>query len=339
MTGALPRVLDMILATTDALDFASEEEEEREPPVASPIQVSEGVNLGPIPERIAAAVIEACRVPHLAPRVLEGLYALYAEGRPGVWDESGSLQEALALSHLVRPTQLGYEFTAQVVTDDAGNCKVMPAPVRTEMLRRYLVPSQRRRWLTDSDGRKLAELVRGYRSLRIDSGNRLSNALWYFTASAYLYDPNLRLAILVSILEGLVSTSRERVLAQFKTRMVGLAQEFGLGDLVDGKWCERTYAFRSLIAHGGRLINRREDYGSDAELSTDVHNRLTVLEHLGRVVLGRALVDDPFRGLLLDTEALDARWPVPPPACPTCQTELADSIPISCPRCQRKWIP
>jgi hypothetical protein len=338
MTETMAPVLDVILATNDVLDFASVDEEQREPPLSSAIQISERVTLGPIPEKTTAAVIEKCRVPHVALGPLKGLYALYAEGRRGIWDESGSLEEALALTHLVRPTQLGYEFTAQVITDGAGEClEVEPAPVRTEMLRRYLIPNQRRRWLTDDDGRKLADLVGGYRSLKIGPGTRLSNALWYFTASAYLYDPNVRLAILVSILEGLVSTSRERALAQFRTRVIGLAQAFGLGGYIDRKWCDRTYEFRSLIAHGSRLINRREDYGSDADLSRDVQNRMTLLEHLGRAVLSRALLDERFRTLLLDEAALEARWPVRPVACPRCQGELEDSIPVVCPRCQRKW--
>ncbi len=335
------RRLDVLFAT---LSDEPHELYDAEPPVSEAFDLGDGLWLGPLPAAIVDAVWEECVLPGRrflgSTPFAHAFYRDPSERFPTQWDGDMNIEVAVALSRLVRGTGIDYEFAAQVRLDENDKVvEVIPAHMFPGVLEVFGIDGQARRWLSVADGALLRDLISAYNGLGdgFPTTSRLSHAMWYFTQSPYIQDPNIRMTFLVALLEGLFSTETLRANAQFRERLIAVSREVR-GPTLDRRFADEVYKLRSTPAHGGRLVLHMPRYDNRETFEKDINDKLIVLEEIARLILRRALFDRDFRETLQDPVRVAARWPVATQACPICQsTTYPDAVPVRCPHCQREW--
>jgi hypothetical protein len=340
------RMADILLVSQSPVD--SEPGEARSsPPVQREIEVGPGISLCGIEPGLARAVMDRTRIRMgcVDSRDRDCVYGLVRFDPPGWdWDEDYELSRVVFLSHLVRATDMGFEFSARVVLDASDRLiDVRPSSTSPTFARALYPLSATRRWLTQGEGEVLRDLVAAYKTaLASPFPARLGTAIATFRESPFVFHGRARLMVLASTLECLVSTSEERAKKQFVTRTAALACEVGLPDL-DEAWAEHMYELRSRVAHGNTLYERVAD-ASGQEIPERAKRRDLVNEEFQRAIasmdellrrlIRQGLLDLAFRQRLED---LDSLWPVPPARCPTCRGADGGAIAISCRKCSRRW--
>lgn len=307
---------------------------ESEPPLSEAFDVAPGVLLAGIREDAAAAIIAKTGF-RQGDRGVGAMYAFVRYDPPSDrWDQDLQISKALYLSHFVQPHEGGFEFAARLETDDKRRpVKVDPFDVAPPFARAYPVVGTRRRWLTQNDAKTLRALVDAY-----DLGlpglktSKLGMAVSGYAEAPFVYHGRPRGQLIGTALEGLVSTSTQRAVKQFTTRIPGLATEVGLPEL-DKDWADEVYKIRSKLAHGGSLFGSASEGDRDAR-QADFERKLLQMDDLLRRIVRTGLMDTAFRERL---ENLDTYYPVPGLGCPKCQANDARLGAVVCPSCQQQW--
>lgn len=327
-------VADVLLISNAPLLFDSQARE-TEPQSSKDIEIARGVHLAGVETDIAAAVLHATRFRGLEHGCTSAMYGFVRFDPPGdSWDEDQAISKTLFLSHFIRAHEGGFEFTARIETDERGKLvRLEPADVAPAFMRAHCCPGVHRKWLTQADGLRLQELVAAYdAALPNLADTRVGVAVSAFFESPFICHGRPRALLLVTTLEGLVSTSLERAFKQFTTRVPALASEVGLSKL-DAAWAERIYGFRSKLAHGSALLQSVNERDRQAKLD-DINSTLTDLDELLRRVLRKALIDADFRERV---ENIDKYWPVAGKGCPACRSKDSELLVVTCPRCNTGW--
>jgi hypothetical protein len=335
---AKTRTADVLLVSAQPLTYEANLRH-AELPLERQVEVSPGVVLCGIAPDVAAAVMKATRFRSSEPPDASDLRALYGFVRldppPGSsWDDDDAISKLVFLSHYVRPTEMGFEFSARLTMDaDDKLLDVQPADVYPPFARAYCGKGVRRRWLTQQGALDLAELVRAYDHARPSlRGTRLGTAITGYSEMPFVYHGRPRALMLAVLLEGLVSTIPERATKQFNTRVPALATEVGLPEY-DKKWADRMYKLRCRLAHGGPILKATNDDEKEAE-QEEFSQAGNEMDELLRRVLRTALLDPAFQERIRD---IDALWPVPPRGCPECRESVAGLLEVECPRCKKAW--
>lgn len=306
-----------------------------EPPLSTQIEVAEGVHLAGIREDVAAAIVAETGFRRADRTGVNAVYALVRYDPPGHrWDQDQLISKVLYLSHFVVPHDGGFELTARIQTDEKRRpVKIEAADIAPPFARAYCCPGVNRRWMTQADGETLRTLVGAYNAVLSElKDTRLGMAVSMFAESPFVYHGRPRGQLLTAILEGLVSTSTERAVKQFTTRVPAIAAAVGLPKL-DKDWADEVYKLRSKLAHGSALFGAVNEEEHAAKVGS-YHEKLKEMDHLLRLVLRRGLTDSGFRDRL---DKIDEHWPVPGRACPSCRSADAALVELTCPRCQQPW--
>jgi hypothetical protein len=307
---------------------------EAEPPLSEAFEVAPGVQLAGIREDAAAAIIGKTGFRH-GDQNVGAMYAFVRYDPPGErWDQDLQISKALYLSHFVHAHEGGFEFAARLETDDQRRpVKVDPFDVAPPFARAYPVVGIQRRWLTQYDAKTLRALVDAYDQVLPNlKTSRLGMAVSAYAEAPFVYHGRPRGQLIGTALEGLVSTSTQRAVKQFTTRIPALASEVGLPEL--GKdWADEVYKIRSKLAHGGSLFGSASEGDRDAR-QADFEKKLLQMDRLLRRIVRAGLIDKDFRDRL---ENLDTHHPVPGLGCPTCRIKDPNLLPAVCPVCQQTW--
>lgn len=309
---------------------------EAEPPLSKELEVAPGVQFAVVKPDIATAVLRATKFRDPENSGTTAMYGFVRYDPPGdFWDQDQAISKTLFLSHLVHAHEGGFEFTARVETDERSRLvRLLPADVGPAFMRAYCCLGVRRKWLTQADGLLLKELVAAYEAVRSSlAETRVGLAVSLFLESPFVYHGRARALLLATTLEGLVTTSPDRSLKQFTTRVPHLANEVGLSTL-DACWSERIYSkFRSRLAQGLPFLQSAAEHERQATLD-GINADMKDLDELLRRVLRKALTDADFRERV---ENADKYWPVAGRGCPACRSKDSHLFTVTCPRCYSAW--
>jgi hypothetical protein len=224
-----------------------------------PVFLGKEVWLGPL-THVAEDIMDACSLrgknTPIPTRQYSSRYGFY---RSGVttdnylkWDADTRLRTAIALSRLVRPTSIGYQYAAQVVRRKAEDeVEIVPGWGYSNVAGHVL--DEKQNWIRDQDVPQICTLIEAFDPAVLPS--RITRAMWYYEYGAWEYFIDVRWVLTVTALEALVHTDdrgiRPRLgsTAQFVQRLLALQARLGK-QLYSQTDLEEIYERRSGLAHG-----------------------------------------------------------------------------------------
>ena len=122
------------------------------------------------------------------------------------WDTDEKLQLCVALSRVVRPTSLGFEYAARLVGDfRSGEFELIPGPVRGFGARAW-ISEPGRDWLSPSDLTRFREVASTFLDDPLPQWSRLWQAFWFFEYTARTERPHIRWLFVTTAVESLLCT-------------------------------------------------------------------------------------------------------------------------------------
>ncbi len=213
------------------------------------------------------------------------------------WDSDGRLQECVAISRLVRPTSISFEYSARVRFSSKGELEsICPGPVGSFGGITWVVKTNHRDWLDADDVTALGDLWR-----QTDLSNlpeRLSRAFWYYEYSARIPHVAVRWVSLTTGVEALINTRADRPTRQFVVRFSALAEKFA-GIKCSHTTADEIYALRSKISHG----SGPNDLGDNLPL-------YSLLEIVLRMAIKEGISRQDVQHLFSSAEAVEKEWPI-----------------------------
>lgn len=305
-TSAAPSFTDVALIPGDFAPCG-----EYTPAGADPIHLSEGLSLERLPSEMAEEVLDAATPRGRdfdATRQFSQRYAFVRHHAPAeptfTFDSDGLLQTALQLSRLVVPNAHDTDYAVRIIDSFYITRPHVIVPLEPHArFFAFTAGEPPRAWLTDAEGRDLANLLTRFLDVRDGLSSRVKHGLWLAEWGARL--PYLQLAVIntVTALEALVTTDRSRLRAQFKHRSRAVADE--LGREIDDALLDRQYSARSEAVHGAFVPVDEPDTQTD---------ELAQLQRVLQLALRRAIEDDDFAAIFASADTIRERWPLPPPA-------------------------
>lgn len=228
-----------------------------------PVDLGRGVRLEKLPQDQAQRVMDACEPPGWNAPPAQGygdLYAFVRQNPPAgstLWDPDDRLQECIAISRLIRPTSIGFKYSAHLrCTPDGEPKSIIPGPVDGFGAYAWIVQTDCD-WLEQTDVTALSELWR--RTDLSSLPDRLLRAFWYHEYAARTYLAAIRWVLVTTGIEALINTGANRASKQFKVRFCALARKFA-GKEVSHTKAGQAYELRSRIAHGAGLNDLIQDH-------------------------------------------------------------------------------
>ena len=277
-------------------------------------RLHESVWIGRLQHDLGERVMEACgkRGQNFSPaRQFGASYAFVrlsadqSDGHRLTFDPDRRLWAAVALSRLIHPTSLAYEYAARRLTWSNGAEQIVPVR-QIQYPPMAFVATPATDWLNPSNAPPIADVLAAYWH-NGPHPRRLYAALWYFEATAQQYFVDLRWPSLTTALEALIRVKDERAAngkfagstRVFKKRLARMSEELADGALTEDE-LSHMYATRSSLSHGTGVSG----------LSAEDHAAYRRKEKLARDLIVRGLNDASFRAALSDDNELRARYPI-----------------------------
>lgn len=305
------RVWDVVLETREVITRKAERFLHDQPPPRERFDLAGGLWIGQLGNETAQRVIEACELrdiercgPHGTWREIkpvipfEQLYAFVREGVPDEWDRDNRLQICIALSRLVYPTPISFEYAARITYKSDGSIKIKPARVKGFRSEAYVASDDQRMWLTESDLQELRDLLAKWDAAHLPP--RIKRALWHHEFAARTRELAVRWTLICTALEALVHTDRDKSTKQFTKRVSQLAKEVGIVPFDEKDDAGKMYELRSGISHGQGLASLKDQ-------ERTLYERM---EHVLRKALMRAIRDQEFAKIFECDSEIRNRWPV-----------------------------
>ena len=297
------RTADLIFATTSQ----SNGDMSAPGPVRTETQLYEDIRIGLQSNELWKAIYTACRprghsfgpVPQFGQ-----LYALWndnpADPTNFNWDPDQSLATTVALSRLIHPTSIGFEYSARVIFDYDNRIKqIIPGPVSGLLAHAYVL-APKRSWLTDNDVSALRGLLASFEIASSNLPPRIQRALWNHEYAFAVQWIEVRWTVVATALESLVHTDRRQSTRQFVDRVTTLANRVGVSFSQED--ARRAYDLRSALAHGQGL-----EPGDDATAALYCR-----MEEVLRASVRMAIQDESFRDIFRDKDQIRAVFPLLP---------------------------
>ncbi len=298
---------DIAIATNSALspealiaDFPSQ------PPPQKCFQLVDDLWIGKLEKPIAEKVFDSCEPSgcwlQKPKRVFSQLYAFVREPAPtepsGIWDSDLRLQTCIALSRLIHPTSIGFEYAARITYNTDGSVReIIPGPVKGFGAEAYVANKANRSWLTLNDLNELKALLRHMPLSNLPQ--RVQRALWNHEYAARTFHASVRWTLICTALESLTHTDRQHSTRQFKKRVAGLANDLDINGFSESD-ADTAYDLRSRISHGDGITKLNAAH-------LDLYKRMEeVLQH----ALVRAITDSNFADVFATDEGIRSRWPL-----------------------------
>jgi hypothetical protein len=201
----------------------------------------------------------------------------------------------MALSRIVHPTTISYEYSAKVMENDNGEISnIFLGPYRGFGTQAYVIDTKNN-YLTESDVNQLQWIYREYINNPFDG--TLKNALWYYEYAARTNNFDIRWLLCVIALEGILNTGENQLTKQFTERIPPLCNTVGV-DIITKKEANRIYRERSKLAHGQGFM----------QLTAENQILYAKLEKLLRHTILKSLIDPHFRKLIVSRSWIKQLW-------------------------------
>ena len=298
------RTQDVLIVTTEVLAGKPMTLLSSQPPFKGQFKLTDDLWAGELDGVTAQGVLRSCEPPgHWVkrPTMFQQLYAFWREPCPTepryVWDNDQRLQTCIALSRLIYPTSVSFEYAARVFLKKEGVIsEIMPGPVTEFGAQAFIASEDLRNWLTTGDLEALKELLT---FTPLNLALRMRRAFWHHEFAARTQDISIRWMLICTALESLVHTDRRYSTKQFKMRVSRIAQEMAACPFSEAD-ADMAYDLRSRLAHGQGL-------GSLDMKERGIYRRM---EEVLRQILLRAIQDQDFAHIFKDDEQIRRRWPV-----------------------------
>lgn len=310
-----PTVTDVVLARDP---YGEHDKNSRRPIVwfESPMEIIPEVTIEPVDSEFANAVMDACerRGENFQPyRQWGSPYGFFRrptrkeESKGLSLDPDSLLYVCIALSRLVHPTAVGFEYASRIREWVNGARQIVPnTDNRTNPY--SFVQHTNENWLNPSDVPAISRLAKSYLADRPPT--RVRSALWHYDSAAHSYYLDTRWLELTIALEGLVHIHDERIpTGKAKQRWVGSTECFvkrlsGLGKIdsalsISEYDLTEIYDKRSLVAHGGFP-------GMDPATSALYEK----LDTFVRAVLRKAVEDPTFAAVFSTHTSIQTALPI-----------------------------
>ena len=321
------RVRDVIVCAAELDETVSDAEWHQHPPVgierdlfenaATSVSLGEEITLTCLPTEEAEAIMDACepRGRNFDPARQFGQRYTFVRERsiedetgagPAQFDEDRKLQDALALSRLIRDNGFSLQYAARVMDRADGEQVIRPFAATDGIAVYRLLPG--REWLDGPEAEELARLLDAKWSAELPA--RVKRAMWRAEYASWMHSADVMLLVLISGLESLLKVGYRGLTAQFKNRASALAANLGV-EGVSKRLCGRMYVGRSDWAHGSHV----ELFGREgAEPITDDEERkrreeIAKMRDLLRAACRHAIEDPEFRTAFANDAAIEAHWP------------------------------
>jgi hypothetical protein len=214
------------------------------------------------------------------------------------WDADSLIQNALAVSRLVRGNGHDAHYSVRVI-DGVGTPDKGPQIVPAVRWDAWHADDGQRDWLSQPEAEELADLLP--RFLAIDRWSvRVNNAFWLIEYAARTGFAVPAVIWTVSATEALLNTDPVAQRRQFVERCRGLAADVQVAGVTDDL-TDRFYTARSESVHGATLSD-----GDQPQMLAD----LAVMQLLVRTALRRCIEDPSFRANFNRDDAVQAKWPL-----------------------------
>ncbi len=294
------KVLDVVLAQPGGRGAAYT--------VSRQIDLGHNVAITPISDVVVDYIVSFCEphrlhtTPHrLGSSVRFAFVRHYAEERSPSFDHDERLLAALAVSRLVKPHSTGFELSARLFltgdpeTIDEATTGPFKGPAAFAFVAAGLPDG-----ISDRDAGEIAKLFDQYWTGRDALPERVTRSFWrleYAARSEYL---EIRFLFVVSAIEALLKTGRNRTTKQFVDRTLGLAARYPSVKWSDAD-AKRAYGLRSEMAHGHKVTSEDPDLAMYIEL-----------EKLARFALIESITTPTFADVFREDEAITITFPMLP---------------------------
>lgn len=274
-----------------------------EPPPKQQFRLADDLWVGELDNKIAECVLDSCepcgKWVKKPVRPDNQLYSFVRERAPDnplyTWDRDLRLQTCIALSRLVHPTPVSFEYAARITYNSDNSIReIIPGPVRGLGSEAYVANEDRRTWLIASDLEELKKLLDKMGTAQLPP--RVNRALWHHEFAARIQEISVRWTLICTALEALVHTDRQGSTKQFTKRVSKLAGELQVQFSEDEAL--EAYDFRSRIVHGQGL----------ASLSNKHRDLYERMEEVLRRTLNRAIGEQDFAKTFDSDLEIRNRW-------------------------------
>ena len=273
--------------------------------------------IGPINRNLTKAIMKACmyRGENLKPTPQFWCpYGFIRKRAPTVndkqqFDPDTYLQQCIALSRLVHPTSIGYQFSARVIKQPGSRRKIVPFDPHTINKFAFVIDVNEN-WLNPDDIPLLINLVTCFEKAKNRLSNRIKNAMWFYEYLSRTSVLDIRWALLITAFESLVKIDDERdpttgkyagSTKSFVDRLTAL-KTFDSSLYVPRGDLEKIYKERSNLVHG-------LDVASLAPGKKDLYRKA---ETLIRNILRKAILDTTFASIFDSDASIKRTLPLRP---------------------------
>jgi hypothetical protein len=296
-------IKDVIIFKNARLSQVNRETVKSFPPIRNKLVLEENTSIEKLPRDLSESIFSCCEPKGLsnAVRQYAQLYSFVRYNAPASpslhWDSDERLQICMALSRLIYPTTISFEYSARIIYEEDKIHDIIPGPVSGFGAHAYVSRENSRNWLTETEGEETAALLSAYSEASLPE--RIKQALWYLEYAFRTQDMDVRWPLICMGLESLIHTDKYRSTKQFSFRVEKLALEVGKSDFPEQK-ANEAYTMRSKLAHG-QLIRNIEDYKLEP---------YEALEDILRCVLRKAILDSSFAEIYSSDEKIRNKWPI-----------------------------
>lgn len=296
--------LDVVIQTTAVTASASQLLLTAEPPPKQQFTLADDLWVGELDNKTAERVLDSCepcgKWVKKPVRPYCQLYSFVRERAPDnplyTWDSDRRLQTCIALSRLVHPTPISFEYAARITYNSDNSIReIIPGPVQGLGSEAYVANADCRTWLTTTDLKNLKELLAAMSATELPP--RVKRALWHHEFAARIQEISVRWTLICTALEALVHTDRLGSTKQFTRRVSKLAGEFQTVQFSEDD-AKEAYDFRSRISHGQGLT-------SLSDKNRDLYERM---EELLRQSVVRAILNPDFAKIFSSDVEIKKHW-------------------------------
>lgn len=273
--------------------------------------------IGPVNRNLTKAIMKACmlRGENFRP-VLQfwcpyGFIRKYAptDSNNLQFDPDRILQQCVALSRLVHPTSIGYQFAARVIKRPGSRRKIVPFDPYT-FNKRASVIDVNENWLNPDDILLLRKLITCFEKLKDRLSNRIKTAMWYYEYLSKTHFMDIRWTLLITALESLIKIADEK--NSNTKKYVGSTKVF-----VDRLTALARFDSSLSVTRGdlGKIYNERSNlvHGLGVASLDPVKRALyRKAETLIRNILQKAILDATFASIFDSDASIKRNLPLRP---------------------------
>jgi len=214
------------------------------------------------------------------------------------WDIDHKLRTLIALSRIIHPTSISFEYSAKLKFNDNELVNVIPGLNSGPGSNAYVADGNRN-WLTIEEAEELKELYSAY--TKREFCDSCSRAMWFFEYASQTYFLDVRCLLIASGIESLINTDQDRPTKQFIYRVQKLCELLNKDFNLSSTKATRMYNLRSKLAHG-------ETIGNNFSKNLELYKQM---EDILRLSIKKFIIEEDFYSFISDKDKVKSKWCLP----------------------------